>query len=557
MKKSINEILNESKNAINKVATELNYYGKRMRETQLSTAEKVIKELVLGVDHGDLVNWLNENKPEKPAVEKRAKAASNKPAANTMRGNETRQRDNIPVIEGSTFLVTSAQNNTMPSSVLKQLKAAASELNARLVIMPIYYNKKAFSATAEDENEIFDNAIKPFLIEGDHWLGDENIVKVAASAAIPLTTKQPINAAVNLNNGELCTIVGHPKCQQKTLLKMAGEDIKTAWTAPSCTQFNYLRGRAGSEAENMHSFGAVLVQIIDGKPFCTNLIQSEDGSLMFYDYDEEYFSYNSTQAQDEQSPVVNVGDSHFEVFDADVFQSVKTLLKSTGAKLAVLEDICHFSSRSHHGVGTSSHWYKNKGSSVHSELEFIINKVNEYASICDIYVTESNHNNAVDIWLDSQATANNITVDTNNTKFYHLLKFLVCEAIDNGESFKGLELAFKNAELTTLPELADNVRWGQGHIPEVHYNVEFSQHGHKGANGAAKGLTGGRISKSMVLGHTHSPEISYMTSRGGILTIGTTAKMDQGYNRGGGSSWGQSSSITHPNGITQQFFHAL
>lgn len=557
MKKSINDLINESKTAIEKVAADLNYYGKRMRETQLTAAEKILKELNLPFDHGQLVDWLNDNKPVKAQAEKRAKATCNKPAANTMAGNETRQRDNIPTIEGTTFLVTSAQNNTVPSSVLKQLKKAAQDLNAELLIMPIYYNKKAFSATAEDENEIFDPAIVPYLVEGDHWLYDENCVKVAASAAIPLTTKQPINSAVNLNNGELCTIVGHPKCQQKTLLKLAGEEIKTAWTAPSCTQFNYLRGRAGSEAENMHSFGAVLVQIIDDKPFCSNLIQSEDGSLMFYDYTEKFFHYNATAAQQLSCPIVNVGDSHFEVFDPEVFESVKTLLTNTGAKLAVLEDICHFSSRSHHGVGTSSHWYRNKATSVHDELKFIIERVNEYAEICDIYITESNHNNAVDIWLDSQATANNITVDTNNTKMYHLLKFLVCEAIDGGESFKGLELAFKNAELTTLPTLANNVRWGEGHIPEIHYNTEFSQHGHKGANGAAKGLTGGRITQSLVLGHTHSPEISYMTSRGGILTIGTTAKMDQGYNRGGGSSWGQSSGITHPNGITQQFFHAL
>lgn len=542
-----------------KCALDENLYGKRKRDTKLEAVENfrpaLVGEYGLGVpDAPILLDWLEVNKPVKAAAEKRAKAET-KPAASTMAGNETRDRDNIAIIQGSKFIVTSAQNNTLPSSVLKQLISAASDLEAQLVILPTYYNRKAFSATAEDENEYFDNAVKPYLIESDHWLGGENVVKVAAQAIVPLTTKQPINAAQTLNNGELVTIVGHPKQQQKTLLRMAGEEIKTAWSTASCTSFNYLRGRAGSEAENFHAFGGVLVEIIGGKAFCTNLCQSQDGSLMFYDQDGELYSYGYSSKF--HRPLVTVGDSHFEVFDKNCFASVCRLIERTKAKQANLHDIAHFASRSHHAVGSSSHWYKNKAVSILDELKFIIGKVNEYAKICDIYIVESNHNAAVDIWLNNQQTAQNITYDTNNSKLFYLLKYLVCEAIDEGNSFNGLELSFKNADLVGLETLAENVRFGKAHIPEIHHNTDFCSHGHKGANGAAKGLTTGKISQSMVLGHTHSPEISYMTSRGGIVTQGTTAKMDQGYNRGGGSSWGQASAITHMNGITQIHFHAL
>lgn len=540
------------KTALLKAAIDVNFYGKRKRDTKLECIEDLPQ--FSDFEAAEMVDWLEDNKPVKPAATKRAQA-SNRLSASVMQGNETRQRDNIAVIEGNCFIVTSAQNNTVASSILDQLKRASKQLGAQLLIMPTYYNKKAFSATAENEDEYFESSIKPYLIENDHWLGGENIVKLAAQANIPLTAKQPINAAQTLNNGELVTIVGHPKIQQKTLLKMAGEEIKTAWSTGSCTQFNYLRGRAGSEAENAHGFGATLVEIDDqGKAFCTNIVQSYDGSLMFFDHYHNYHQFDITSSL---APVVVVGDSHFEVFDSECFSNVCDLLINTSAKMAVLHDICHFSSRSHHNVGTGSHWYKNQGSSILKELSFIIDKVNIYAGICDIYICESNHNNAVDIWLDSQATTHNITYDTTNSKLYYLLKYLVCEAIDNGESFKGLELAFKNADLAGLPKLADNVRWGSAHIPEVHYNCALESHGHKGANGAAKGLTTGRIAQAMCLGHTHSPEISYMTSRGGIATQGTTAKMDQGYNRGGGSSWGQASLVLHSNGIAQQFFHAL
>jgi len=502
----------ENKALLIAAASDLNFYGKRLREKQLAVIENIQANMpdLKSFEVGDLADLVKAEKPEKPKAQK---AASNKLDPKVMLGNETRQRDNIEVLEGTKFIVSAAQNNTLPSSVLKQLKTAASELGAKLVIMPMFYNKKAFSATAEDESE-------------------------------------------TLNNGELVTIVGHPKQQQRTLLRMAGEPIKTAWTTASCTVFNYLRGRAGSEAENFHAFGGTLVEIIDGNAFCTNLCQSQDGSLMFYDHACELWAYGATD-QTKQRPIVTVGDSHFEMFDPECYESVKSVLETTNAKLAVLHDIAHSESRNHHSINKSSHWYKMKETSIFNELKFIIERVNEYAEICDIYLVQSNHNAVIDGWLDSQQTANNIMFDTTNSKLFYLMKYLVCEAIDHGENPAGLTLAFSNADLTGLPELASNVRWGAAHIPEIHYNVDYCSHGHKGANGAAKGLTGGKISQSMCLGHTHSPEISYMTSRGGITTQGTTAKMDQGYNRGGGSSWGQASSITHANGITQQYFHAL
>lgn len=550
------------KKAIIKIALDANYYGKRLRHKKLEVIEGKIFNLVhtFGDDTpevGQIVDWLEENKPAQ-AIKKAAKAKSLKPLASTMTGNENRTRDTLQVIEGDVFIITSAQNNTSVSSVFKQLKQAAIDLNAQLLVMPSYYNKKAFSASVESEDEFFDSAVTPYLVKEDSWLGGEDVVKIAAQSAIPITTKMPINSAQTLNNGELCTIVPHPKCQQRTLLKMAGEEIKTAWTSASCTQFNYIRGRAGSEAENVHAFGGVLVEIIDGKPFVTNIIQSQDGSLMFYDHELFLYTYDRSKISSSYRPVVVVGDSHFEVFDQSVFEDVKKVLRVSQAKMAVLHDIAHSESRNHHNIAKGSHWYKAKNTSVFDELKFVIDCVNIYAEcVDDVYLVQSNHNAVIDGWIDSPLTASTIMYDTTNSKLYHLMKYLVCEAIDHGENHAGLMLAFQNADLTGLPLLADNVRWGAGHIPEVHYNVEYNTHGHKGANGAAKGLTTGKISQSMCLGHTHSPEIAYMTGRGGITTQGTTAKMDQGYNRGGGSSWAQASSITHSNGITQQYFHAL
>lgn len=535
-----------------KAAKDVNFWGKRKRDTKLECIEDL--KFFAKFEAAKLVDWLEENKPEKPMAKR---AASNKLDPKTMQGNESRQRDNLAVISGTKFIVCSAQNNTVPSSILAQLESLATALRAQLIILPTYYNKKAFSASCEDESEYFDPAIMPYLVDQDHWLHDENCVKIAAQAAIPLTAKQPINGCQQLNNGELCTIVAHPKMQQRTLPRMAGEEIKTAWTTGSCTTFNYLRGRAGSEAENFHCFGALIVEIEKEKPFVTNVVQGLDGSLMVALHDHTLIKINAPNAT---QPVLSLGDCHFEMHDSLAFEKCKNMIKAVKPKMLVLHDIAHSNSRNHHQIGQSSHWYKSKSIAIFDELKFIIARVNEYADSMPygkIFLVESNHNSVIDGWLNSQFTASNITFDTINTKLYHLMKYLVCEAIDHSQDYRGLVLAFSNMNLTGLPSLASNVVWGSAHVPEIANNFSFENHGHKGANGASKGLTGGKIAQSMVLGHTHSPEISYLTSRGGIITAGVTAKMDQGYNRGGASSWGQSNVLVHSNGTAQQIFIAL
>ena len=172
----------------------------------------------------------------------------------------------------------------------------------------------------------------------------------------------------------------------------------------------------------------------------------------------------------------------------------------------------------------------------------------------DVYVTESNHNSALDVWLDDKTY--NSKGDPINAKLYHLLNWAVCEMLDDdfSEDCNALQLALElESELSGLPALADNIRFGRGDVSEMWNNTEMSQHGHKGQNGSfGSPALFAKWGLNLATGHTHSPSLI-----GNVITCGVTASKKQGYNRLGASSWGQADSVIHDNGTQQLVFKEL
>ena len=76
---------------------------------------------------------------------------------------------------------------------------------------------------------------------------------------------------------------------------------------------------------------------------------------------------------------------------------------------------------------------------------------------------------------------------------------------------------------------------------------DYSQHGHKGANGSAGNPNQFKDwNLNLITGHTHSPCII-----GSVFTTGVTARLNQGYNRGGASSWDHGHMMEYSNGQVQ------
>lgn len=546
----LNNIKKETKEQALKLAADLNFWGKKVRDSKLNVASQIQKEIgdkLAQATQSDLVSWLTEHKPKAQA--KTPRQQSQKPAADTMTGNEQAQRNNLPVISGRRFIITAVQNNTVPASVWPKLLQMAELLEAEIICLPMWYNKNAFSAAKESEKERFNSAFDEYLIDSDCWLGYENAVKLMPEAAVLPTAKQPINSAKNLNTGELLSILPSPKLQMMTLPRMQNDPIREAWTTQTATAYNYTRSRAGSEAESTHCFGGVFVEVCEqsGQVWASNLTQSkDDGELMFITPDNR--EYSTLAAGYDNSAVAVLGDLHCERYDPQIWKTTLDNLDDLAPKLIVVHDILHFETQSHHNRRSGKHNYKMKGRQVEDDLKQVIEQLNQLAQIAPVYCVESNHNSALDTWLDDH-TINSKLLGFDQ-KLYYLLNWLVCDAIDNQDDSNALELALRNADYTSLPQLDSSIVWGRMDKPEIHYNFDCSQHGHKGNNGARGNPN--QIKQTglkTVTGHTHSPAILGYDN----FVVGVTASLNQGYNRGGGSNWQHADVYILPNGVCQMF----
>jgi len=531
--------------AVLKAAADLNYWGKRLREKRLECAEKLLAFFAeIKAESGEFVDWLDQRKPAKPAAAKREKAASDKPAASTLIGSPDRPA--LPIADTADIvIVVAAQNNTeLKPEAWQAVQRLSSELNAQIIVMPNHYNKTAFSAAKESDGEYFAEPIRPYLLDHDVLIFD-GLVKLAPSAAGLVTDKLPVNAAAQVNSGERFTIAPHPKQQMRTLVRMLDQPIRQAWTTGTVTGYNYTRSRAGGVAQADHAFGClVLFRTHGGGVQCTNVRFAADGSYAVAMADESVTAYAGPD--DTAKPVVVLGDLHCEMKDHGIYARTIDLLCQLDPAVVVLHDVIHFSTMSHHNRNNSAHLYRTKDQTVRDDLAEVIYQLTEIAECCEIvYLCESNHNSAVDHWLNDQGFKPDSS--PQNAKLYHLLKYLVCEAIDHDDQRPAWVHALINADLTGLPALPENVIFGQMDKPYVVYGFDYSQHGHKGNNGSAGNHNQlSRAGLSLVTGHTHSPAI---TAR--CLTVGVSAKLDQGYNRGGGSSWANSHAIVWPNGEAQ------
>jgi len=521
-----------SKKELKKIALTDKFYNKRKRDTKLEWCEDFLNATFNRwiVEPSDLLAWLESNPPL--SIKQKQKADASALEMGEIEG------ESLPELDSKGFdglLVTAAQNNTeVNQDALNALKRHADENNLKLVVMPIYYNKNAFSAAVESEAERFSPAVTPYLLENDVQALNGRLV-IRSSAAVLPTAKFPINKAMELNTGEPSTLVASTKQQHKTLPRSPATGIREAWTTGSVTTKNYIRGGAGASAKREHVYGGIEYYLdADGLLMSRNL-QYKNGYFLTF--------------TDSASPVevMTLGDLHSERKDPNTWVKTLALVKSASPSLLVVHDILHFETASHHNRNDGKHLYSSRDKQVIDDLRQVIDDLNELAWLAPVYVVESNHNSALDNWLHD--TNYNPKRDPRQAKLYYLLNWLVCDAIDNGQDqATALQVAFDNLDrFEEFPTLSDRVRFGSMDKAEVHCGVDFSQHGHKGQNGSA-GNTNmfSKWLQPMVTGHTHSPAII-----GDTVTVGVTASLNQGYNRGGASSWRQSHAVTFANGFTQ------
>lgn len=495
----------------------------------------------------------NSNKPPKPVIAGRV--------AETERGRLK--------LNGTRFIITSAQNNTpVHEGFFKALESCARENGAQLLVSQFTYNKGAFenkktvkegakdsfqNLTKEDVDDLwYDERIKPYVMnkramiaKGLEFGGEVNILPTAKS---PLSGYE---SYFKNNSG----ILPHTTHEMKSLPGMKEDGARFLYATGTCTKRNYIQKKAGQTAEAHHTFGALMVEVDDdGKWFVRQLVADEKGA--FYDLDKKYMP-NGKVLTNQRPEAITWGDIHVEKLDKVVAKAAwgdGGMLDQLRPKYQFMHDLPDFEGRSHHNINDPYHWAKQlfeKRPSVADVMgecaKFLCGAERDFSKV---FVVEGNHDRHLLKWLSD---TKNIKNDPLNAHFFHACNAKIFDEISKGnKDYPGkiFEFAVKNEALkqkialrsTTFltPDTTFKICKGLGGDSA---GIECNLHGDLGPNGARATPKSFRYLGSKVnTGHTHTAGIYQ-----GVYTAGVSGQLNMGYNVGP-SSWSHSHIITYPNG---------
>lgn len=449
--------------------------------------------------------------------------------------------------EGSTFVFTSAQANTMLNEKFwANLMSLVADKGAELHISRFTYNKstngkksvKPGSKKASDEDDIwFDPRVDPYVsddsVQISHdliWCGELNIIP---------TRVDPINGFENYGRGA-SVIVPHTKMAMRSVPTMKDSPARYAYSTGTVTARNYIEKAAGQKASLHHVYGALLVEVDEnGQWWARQLNADNEGTI--YDLNDKYMLNGLGEPVIERGMrplVVTHGDLHGNKVDVDVMRSMSDVLDVLYPFHQVFHDTIDFQPRNHHNINDPHflHQMQVEGKeSVAGEFRYIAEIMARWLARpgTDHHIVTSNHDQAVEGWLRNiQGFFDPINMRT----------WLQMNDYCAGERQTGRKpRPFWKLLKRYLPK---TYRWHIVHEDDslVIGGIEHGLHGHLGPNGARGNPKNLRTVGKANTGHTHSAGIVE-----GVYTAGVFGELDMGYNKGL-SGWSHSFIVTYANG---------
>lgn len=537
----------EKQTAIAKMAADLNFYGKRLRDKKLEVCDSISSAVYGTAKHSsEICDWLESNRPAKPAkakTERVAKVDMRPVAAGTLHNSA----DSWRVIPGKRFILTSIQNNTHPhENFLKSLIQAATYLEAELLIAQFIYNKNGFQNGEGGKEVTYDKAFHPYIVRDNVFLHDADSrfafmaeINILPTATYPLSGFGETIAALELNGAA----IGHAKISAESVAALKGEVVRRLYSTGAATMKNYIQQKAGQKAEALHNYGALLVEFDDDGEFFVRQLEAMDASGEFYDLNH-HFTPSGVNEVTGHVLALQYGDIHAEKIDEDCaaasWNSEDSLLDILKPKYQLIHDVHDFTSRNHHnrnsGVFLAEQYAQGRDKVLDDLIDTgrILEQIDRPFS--QTVIVESNHDLALARWLNDPKA--NITQDPANAHLFHTLNAAIYGAIaDRDTSFNVLDYALRQVagcDFAAIFLSTDESFKLAG--------IECGCHGHNGINGS-KGSPKQFVKLGkMNTGHTHTPSIY-----GGVYTAGVSGSLDMGYNIGA-SSWSQTHIITYANG---------
>lgn len=463
------------------------------------------------------------------------------PASGVMAAPDQRRR----VLEGRRFIVTSAQNNTrVHRQFFRNLEHYAQTIGATLLVSRFSYNKSAWqrSGTKDDADLWYDPAILPYVMDDPAKIELAPVV-VAGELDILPTMASPVSGLTNYARGN-SLIVPHAKMQMQSVATPKGMPANFVWTTGACTQRNYIARRTGQIADFHHVYGAMLVEADGDRWFARQLIAGEDGSF----YDLDLFVSNQTISTGNRALTITAGDIHIGKPDKANYNVLASMIGTLRPDHLLLHDLLDFTARNHHNLGKPVDMFememnRHKGhveQELHDAASFVY-QMSIQSRGTAIHVVRSNHDEALDRWLDE---ADPVRKDPRNAILWLKGNLRRFEQVRDRVPVN--ILPFLMREITGHNLEARGVNFLRADDSLILADIEHGMHGHYGPNGARGSVPNlSKIGFKANIGHGHSAMI-----KDGVWMAGVLGADDMGYNKGP-SAWSPTSIITHQNGKRQ------
>ena len=387
----------------------------------------------------------------------------------------------------------------------------------------------------------WDERVMPYLVDDEIELKDVMIpdVRIAATAGNPLT-------GLDSRSGAKHGVYGATQLSMKTVATPQQELPKILYSTGAVTVANYSTTKSGNLAEFHHSLAAVIVeQDKKGRTFLRSV--TWDGA-QFIDIDRSYTATGPGTL--ERAMALIPGDEHAWFVDQKVkaatYTDKNSMAYTMDPEVIVRHDLLDCYSVSHHHMGNLLQ-ARNKvvfgWGSIQEELDDTVRFLDE-TSVTGAaqLIVSSNHNDHLSQWLSGGEKG----VTPENALLYHQFMVWMYESAERTPTGVKMGNPFKMYMENQGSLDVDHTEFLGGNDPYMVADIDVSQHGHKGPNGARGSRANlSKIGVKTVIGHSHAPGIT-----GGCWQVGTSSRLDLEYAQGP-SSWLHCHCVIHANGKRQ------
>ncbi len=348
------------------------------------------------------------------------------------------------------------------------------------------------------------------------------------------TQKNPLTGLKSIGHKSLSLIVASPK-QDMELVPVSNRTLPHMLHSTGCINSAfYSDDRIGIIAQEDHVIGGLIIEIQDSEIFHIRQVQGNiDGS--FSDLDINY-SGNSVIESNVEAFVM--GDYHSGSECPETIKIWKECIRLTDPEFIIFHDLldCKSINKYEENNITYRATLPDYAKTLRDEFNYIGESLETWSDEfpdSTLVITKGNH----DMWLDDYLQQGKYArpEEAHNHLFaLDLAKLLI---------YKKNPLAEYIKSHFDVP----NIIWLGIDDDFILSGVQCGAHGSIGSNGTRGSIVGMENQYgNCIVGHSHSPRILRQA-----VSVGTSTKLNLGYNAGGGSSWLNSSCILFKGGQKQ------